>query len=181
VKIKLPYFVTQPFVVVALCGLGIIAWYWPAHIQESWVRMDSIARLLAKVFPPIEAYVSKSSFPAATSAYMALAFLLMPVHFYFSYMELKGGVEESWHAKLWSIQSVGDVYRRLLLVIVVVALAIFALFLNPGYDFNLLPINTSRTALAWGGWLVSGAAPAWCLSWALCNLIVLSKHFSGRN
>lgn len=180
-KYKLPYFVTQPVIVIALCGLGLIAWFWPAQTSETSAWVGEFSKALAKVFPPIEAYASKSSFPAATAVYMTLAFLLFPVHFYFAFKELRTNTEESWHKRLWNVQSLGNVVQRLLLLIVGSVGAAFMLFINPGYDFNLLPLNTSRAALAWGGWLVTGAIPAWCISWVICNLMVLINYFSGRS
>lgn len=182
-KVTLPYFVKRPVVALALCGLAAIAWYSPANIRDAFSWQEPFTKLLATIFPPIAAYASKSAFPAATALYMAFAFLLFPLHFFYALSELRTNNKERWFERLWNIQSMRDMLSRFFLIPIVTLLALFGLFLNPGYDFNLLPLNSSRAALALGGWLIAGAIPAWCLSWVYCNLVVLIKHFlnGGKN
>ena len=43
-------------------------------------------------------------------------------------------------------------------------LAYFGVAINPGYDFNLMPINQSRIALALFGPLFAGGISAVCLA-----------------
>jgi hypothetical protein len=50
------------------------------------------------------------------------------------------------------------------MVLVLAFLAYFAVAINPGYDFNLTPINTSRIALALFGPLFAGGLSAICLA-----------------
>lgn len=174
-KTKLPYFVKSPTVVILLVALALIAFYFPAEAAPGW--LESFAKAIAAIFPPIEAYASKSEFSAATSTYMVFAFLLFPLHLFYSFKELRTNDREVWFDRLWNIRSTKDLVGRLFLIPLAILLAFFTLFVNPGYDFNLLPLNSSRAALAFGGWLVAGAIPAWCLSWSLCNVIAVGKYF----
>jgi hypothetical protein len=107
--------------------------------------------------------------------YMAFTFLLMPLHAWYAYQELSTPNSEPWFKNLWSLDSSWAFVKRACLVLVVSATVLFCLFLNPGYDFNLMPLNSSRLALGLGGWVVAGGVQGTCLAWAYCNLIVLTR------
>lgn len=69
----------------------------------------------------------------------------------------------------------------MLLVILMGVLVYFSLFINTGYDFNLLPLHSSRKALGLGGWLVAGGAQGQLLAWIFCNLLVFRKYFKKKD
>jgi hypothetical protein len=175
VKPKLPYFATKPWIVIALILLGVIASMSPdapvLELFEGFVQFQSF------LFPPIAAYAQQSEFPRVMGTYMAFSYALIPAHFWYSYRHLRDDTGESWHKNLWVINSWLVLFQRLILIVIGIAAVYIGLFLNPGYDFNLLPINTSTTALALGGWLLGGAGQAWCLAWVYVTLTVVLNFF----
>jgi len=177
-KSKLPYFMTEPWIMVSLILLGCIA-SMPAdapflNFFAEFVQFQSL------LFPPVAAYAQKSDFPKVMGLYMAFSFALTPAHFWYALSHLRKDEEESWHKNLWLIDSWAVFVQRLVLAMIGIAVAWIGLFFNPGYDFNLLPINTSATALALGGWILGGAGSAICLAWVVATLIALFRFLEGR-
>lgn len=177
---NLPYFLVKPAVVLPLCG----AFFFALHAPQGWATSAywpaPALAFISALFPPISGYARNSSFPAVTQMYMAFAFLLMPLHAWYAYKELSTPNSAPWFKNLWSLDSTWAFVKRACLVLVVSATVGFCLFINPGYDFNLMPLNSSRLALGLGGWVVAGGIQGSCLAWVFCNLIVLTRFLKRR-
>jgi len=63
---------------------------------------------------------------------MTIAFLLLSLHFFYTYKELMSKNEELWFERLWNIRSSKDMVGKLILVFVVAGLVVFSIFLIPG-------------------------------------------------
>jgi hypothetical protein len=174
-KMKRPYFLVKPAIVLPLGGAFFLA----LHAQQEWATSaywpTSALAFISALFPPISGYAGKSLFPGVTQMYMAFTFLLMPLHAWYTYQELSTLNSEPWFKNLWSLDSTWAFVKRVGLVLVMSAIVLFCLFVNPGYDFNLMPLNSSRLALGLGGWIVAGGLQGAGLAWIYCNLIVFAR------
>jgi hypothetical protein len=112
--------------------LAGLAWYWPSHVKRAVEWQLLFTSALGAIFPPILAYASRSQFPATTAIYMTIAFLLLSLHFFYTYKELMSKNEELWFERLWNIRSSKDMVGKLILVFVVAGLVVFSIFLIPG-------------------------------------------------
>lgn len=170
-----PPFLREPVIAVPLAIATLIALFG----RESWAGSPfwpaTFIRGMESLFPPIAAHAAKSDFPATTSLYMAICFLLLPLHGWHAYRELTKPTDKAWYRNLWSLRSRWSLLGRLAAVLLILVIAMFALFAPVAYDFNLLPYHSSRVALAAAGWLVAGAAQGGMLAWIYCNLVVISR------
>lgn len=174
---KLPYFLSKPLITLPLAGAFLFASQAPTEWATSEYWPASAVVFISALFPTILGYSKNSAFPDIAQMYMSFTFMLMPLHIWFSYKELSISRDEVWFKNLWSLDSNWAFIKRLLLVITICAIVIFTLFFNPGYDFNLMPLNSSRTALGIGGWIVAGGLQGSCIAWVYCNLIVFIRFF----
>lgn len=179
-KNEAPYFLTKPAILLPLFG----AFFFALQAPQSWATSEywptSALAFISAVFPPISGYTKNSAFPEVTQMYMAFTFLLMPLHAWYTYQELSTPNSEPWFKNLWSLASTWAFITRVCLVLVVVATTSFCLFINPGYDFNLMPLNSSRLALGMGGWIVAGGIQGACLAWVYCNLILFTRFLKRK-
>ena len=177
---KLPYFLVKPAVVLPLLAAGAFAVHAPIEWTASPYWPTAVLNIFSYIFPPISGYAGSSKFPEITRMYMSLTFLLMPLQGWYTYLELSTSTNESWFKNLWNIESNWALVKRAALVAAVGAVTYFALLVNPGYDFNLMPLNTSRNALAVGGWIVAGGIQAAGMAWMFCNFLVFIRFFKGN-
>ena len=172
---KLPYFIVERPVALLL-SIGLFFALWASlDIGSSAYWPTSTLAFISAVFPPISGYTQKSVFPDVTQAYMAVSFMLMPLHVWYGYKELSTPSKAPWFKNLWALDSYWAFIQRATLVLLVFVVVLFTLFLNPGYDFNLMPLNTSRLALGLGGWIVAGGIQGVGLAWIYCNLVVFYR------
>jgi hypothetical protein len=177
---KLPYFFVKPAVTLPLLVASVFALHAPIEWASSAYWPDSLISLISYIFPPIAGYAKKSHFPVITQAYMAFTFMLMPLHGWYTYKALSEPTNEPWFKNLWTIDSYWALAKRVCSVILIGAIVWFSIFLNPGYDFNLMPLNTSRNALGVGGWIVAGGGQGHLLAWIFCNLLVIKNFFGSK-
>lgn len=133
--------------------LAAIAFYWPA--DEAWLGLDFRESPWVLSVPSISGYVSQSAFPSAVAAYFVLSAalffptflvaLLSPSFMFGSAGRTARYVERfrRWH----------PVFPCLLAALISTG-AVLVSWIQPGYEFGLLPIHEERWALALGGPLV---------------------------
>jgi hypothetical protein len=180
VVVKLPYFLRFPFALF-VAGLTLIA-FAPgvAEWAETNAVVSGLMSALETVFFPIRGYTLRSNFPQVTRLYFSLFFLLSPVHFLMTLRELENS-QESWALRLRNIQSLLQVGHRLLQIVLALSISMFGYFVNPGYDFNLLPINSSMGALALVGFLFAGGIASQALAYAGCNAKYVFHYLAKRS
>lgn len=105
---------------------------------------------------------------------MSVSWLTSPLHAYFYWKEYKAGTAD-WVVRFndnarWSKKEriKGVVSAFVVCPVVIIFMAFFA----AGHDFNLLPINSSRTALGLAGWVMSGGG---VLYMATFELILIKR------
>lgn len=119
----------------------------PAETFENHPKLAAIVGWLSGLLPTINNYASKSAFPAVTTLYFSFLLPLSPM-FFFAVLRA-GGIDERRRMRerykasprVWAISF-------FLFASVMIPVAVFFLVANPGYDFHLAPINSSRWALA---------------------------------
>ena len=174
-------YLKNPVIALPLAALAAFALYAPEEWVSSATWLSVPFNVMSSIFQPITAYTRNSAFPSITQAYMTFSFALVPLHFWFAYKGLRMPTKEVWHANLWTIKSYGEFAKRVSLVLLMCCAVFVTLFLKTGYDFNLLPINSSRLALALVGWAFAGAIQAWILAWIYCNLLVFSQFLRSKS
>ena len=133
--------------------LVAIALYWPAH--SSPFNLDFTQSLWARMVPSISAYIDKSPFPHATAAYFVFSGLLTIPGFILSclfpltiqgWSSLKRRVAE--YEKYRENR-----FRTWILLPCIVTLGIWIMWIQPGYQYGIIPISSQRWALAFF-WIV---------------------------
>lgn len=139
----------------------------PDNILDLHPYVRFVTEGLKSIFYPIAGYVGKSKFPQVSECYFSFMFIVFPYYFFVVFHAAKknDGLI-NWNPTSWM--------ERIKVFIVGVmltsSLAYFALFINPGYDFNILPVNSSRLALGMSGYALSSPAAAYLLAIACCLL-----------
>ncbi|MGH8616561.1 MAG: hypothetical protein ACREUW_02635 [Burkholderiales bacterium] len=149
----------------------IIALFAPTDIVDRLPRVRQISIPLSQVFPPIEWYIKKSSFPQVTELYFTVMWLLSPLSFYWMGKDL--AIEPKigeWKKTLEERVIVLTIGRILFVLILIPLLLLGGWYFNQGYDFLWLPVNSSRFALATGGYLLAGTGGWWVLQFGVLLL-----------
>jgi hypothetical protein len=130
---------------------ALVAWFAPLDVLDQSAALRSFTDLMGEIFPPVVGYKKSSKFPQVTALYFSLMFLLGPIWLWKGLTKLQYALIRE-DAPMWKRPR----FVRASFVIVVwglvwPGLALFGLFFNPGYDFHVVPINSSRFALGmWG-------------------------------
>lgn len=158
------YFLREPLLRYPILVGLLLALYAPNSVLDDYPFLKPFTQFMGTILPPIQYYAEKSKFPQVTELYFALMWLFAPLHFYFLNQDFHEQRFE-W-ARKWKLKELTPPYRgfkqyahRVFIVLILMpALIIFYLFYNKGYDFNLLPINSSRVMLGLFGFWFAGAA-----------------------
>jgi len=130
---------------------ALVAWFAPLDVLDQSAALRSFTDLMGGIFPTVVGYKKSSKFPQVSALYFSLMFLLGPIWLWKSLTTLRHTLLRA-EARIWTLPR----FVRAPLVIVFsglifVGLALASFFLNPGYDFHVMPINSSRFALGiWG-------------------------------
>lgn len=155
-----------------------IAQFASESILDKYYYLQSITLKLKSIFPPIAGYAAKSKFPQVSELYFSYMWLISPVCFWASVQLVRNNEGlKSWKPKTWGEQINVFIVGVLLFSL----LGYFTFFINPGYDYNLLPINSSRLALGMFGYIFSGSGGAFLLAGAYCfieKLILVNNKLS---
>lgn len=157
------YFVREPLLRYPILGGLLIALFASESILNDIPALKLFTQFMSTIFPPIQYYAAKSKFPQVTELYFAFMWLFAPLHFYFLNADFQSQ-RFRWAMK-WKQREFDQPYRgfwqfahRILFIgVLIPGLIVFFFFYNNGYDFNLLPINSSRIALGLFGFWFAGA------------------------
>lgn len=136
----------NPFILFSHLAGALIAIFAPADILSAVPSLKAFANLVNNIFPVVGNFASRSKFPQISELYFAFMMCFLPAWYLGSLTAIR--ILDADH-RIPDDQSSLSLIARLALLAVMVfgAIATFC-FINPGYDFNLMPINRSRIALA---------------------------------
>ena len=130
---------------------ALVAWFAPLDVLDQSAALRSFTELMGQIFPPVVGYKKSSKFPQVSALYFSLMFLLGPIWFW-KHLSISRHTVRQPSGKIWSLPRP----LRVPLVILLggalfIGLPAFQLFLNPGYDFHVMSISSSRPSLGiWG-------------------------------
>lgn len=185
-KIGPIYFLREPILRYSILAGLLIALYAPENILDQLPVLKPFTQLMSTIFPPIEYYALKSKFPQVSELYFSLMWVFSPLHFYYLNADFRAQRFE-W-ARKWKRIEFDVPYhgfkqyanRIFITVFLMPVLIIVGLFYNKGYDFNLLPINSSRTALGLFGFWFAGAGSFALLLYEYHQLRKLSSEIKSK-
>lgn len=144
------------------------------------------AHWLQDIFPPIQFYSEKSDFYLMSLYYFSMNALFFPYYFLLGFIFSHEHYIVQFDTEYISehITKIKNWLKSIPGWIVLFAAAYFALFINPGMQFEILPVNQKESALVFAGWLLSvsqgGLLLGSFLSLMLMYFLAISKTFSKR-
>jgi hypothetical protein len=140
----------------------VIALFAPFNVLTELPLLRRVVDTVAAIFPVIHNFGTRSSFSEVTELYFTCMILIAPFWWWAAARDryMKASVA-AWHVRLRREKHV--LLRSLALAAISLPVAWFGLFINPGYDFKLLPVNSSRLALAVYG-PIFAHSPFWVLA-----------------
>jgi hypothetical protein len=154
----------HPLIAIPYALSILLALLVPEDAFSKWSWAKAWFDLVAQFVPIVGNYARRSAFPEAAGLYFAIVVVLMAPCILMAAITTRGLFDEQ------AIRSVrvrrGLLYEvpAWLMALLFLFLAYFCVAINPGYDFNLMPINRSRIALALFGPLFAGGISAVCLA-----------------
>lgn len=139
----------------------------PEDVLNRWHSAKAWFEFVASFVPIVANYAHRSPFPQVTGFYFSIVVIPMALCFFWGQFKIPNAVNEErmktfrarmgplYYVFAWSV-AIGMIF-----------LAYVVLVMNPGYDFNLMPINRSRLALAVFGPLFAGGIAGICFASAL--------------
>jgi hypothetical protein len=134
----------------------------PEDVLNRWHGAKVWFEFVASFVPIVANYAHRSPFPQVTGFYFSIVVIPMALCFFWGAFKIPNVVDEE---KKKRIQArIGPLYYVFagFVALGMIFLAYFALAINPGYDFNLMPINRSRVALTLCGPLFAGGLAGIC-------------------
>ncbi len=150
------YLFRRPLAYVPIATGALIALIAPLDVMDRLGWLQPLSDWLRNVFLPMDGYIRRSDFPQVTEVYFLVMVLHSPAHFYYFHQALRS--EHNMDARKMNWQSRSGIGKAsFCAAVLLLALPLpVAFVLNNGFDFALMPINSSRIALAWSGWLFAG-------------------------
>ena len=150
------YLFKRPLAYVPIAVAALIALYAPVDVMDRLAWLKPLPEWLRSVFLPMDGYIRRSAFPQVTELYFLLMVLHSPVHFYYFRQALRSDHNMDARKLNWQSRSgIGRAWVCVAVLLLALPLPV-AFVLNDGLDFTLIPVNTSRIALASLGWLFAG-------------------------
>ena len=135
----------------------------PEDAFSKWSWAKGWFDLVAQLVPIVGNYARRSAFPEVAGVYFSIVILMAPCIF-MAAMTTRGLVNEPAIRSLRVRRGLLYEVPAWLMVLLFLFLTYFCVAINPGYDYNLMPINRSRIALALFGPLFAGGLSAGCLA-----------------
>lgn len=150
------YLFKRPLAYVPITIGALIALTAPLDVMDRLVWLQPLSDWLRSVFLPMNGYIHRSAFPQVTELYFLVMVLHAPVHFYYFHQALRSDHDMDARKMSWQTRSgTGRAWFCAAVLLLALPLPV-AFVLNDGIDLTLIPINSSRIALAWLGWLFAG-------------------------
>ena len=172
----LAYLYRVPVIRYQLLLCALIALFAPINILDNLPSLYKLTSVMKSTFPVIDAYVKKSDFPQITEIYLCISWLSIPLHGYYGFCYMRMTLIK----KKWGIDMRKKWLPFLTLVIVGLISSWIVLFKNTGQTFNLLPINSSRIALATGGWFFGGVGGTLGIAYIFAMLEIIFKQYFSK-
>lgn len=157
-KYRGSYLLYEPVMRYWFMGMVFIALFIPNDILERVSILKVLTDFFSVLFPSIASYSARSDFPQVTAFYMTLSWITSPLHGYYLIKEYRNDLAD-WTVKFKSPDSwpMRERIKGFIFLLIIPLLLYFMAFMAEGHDFNLIPINSSRIALGFCGWLMSGS------------------------
>lgn len=138
---------------------ALIAWFAPDNVLSVWPFLKSLTGPIDTVFPIVGNYASRSQFPEVTELYFAVMSIVAPLWAYRAWQNPRFMFNQQEFEKRVVRNGLPFIiFAWFVVALFFPLLALFGLFVNPGYDFNVMPINRSRLALGFFGPVFSVSA-----------------------
>jgi hypothetical protein len=163
---KRPGLMRQPLIWIPYVLSIPLALLAPDDAFSKWPWAKVWFDLVAQLVPIVGNYAGRSAFPEAAGVYFSIVILAAPCIFVGA-LTTPGLFDEQAFRSVRARRGLLYEVFALLVVLLLLFLAYFGVAINPGYDYNLMPINRSRIALALFGPLFAGGISAVCLAASL--------------
>jgi len=160
-------FARNPIIAIPYLMSCALAFLLPDDALDRWSALKAWAAYIEQYVPILANYAGQSAFPQVTAAYFSIVLAMTPAFFWVA-LTTPGFLVDS--EKLNRRRAEWGLFYELMAwmgVPLLLFLAYFGVAINPGYDFNVMPINRSRIALALFGPLFAGGLTAICAAAAL--------------
>lgn len=160
-------FARNPIIAIPYLMSCALAFLLPDDALDRWSALKAWAAYIEQYVPIVANYAGQSAFPQVTAAYFLIVLAMTPAFFWVA-LTTPGFLVDS--EKVNRLRNKFGVFYQVIAwigVAFLLFLAYFGVAINPGYDFNVMPINRSRIALALFGPLFAGGLTAICGAAAL--------------
>lgn len=168
-------FLRNPIVAIPYSLSIALALLVPDDVFERWHWLQTWVNYVEQYVPIVSNYAKRSAFPQVTAVYFSIVAILITPSFLWSALATPGFIINE--QKFTLLQEKFGVLHSLACWVIALGLmpllAYFCLMVNPGYDFNIMPINRSRNALALFGPLFAGGVAGGCIAASLKMLVKL--------
>jgi hypothetical protein len=149
--IVIPYLLSMPLALLA-----------PEDVFTRWPIVKAWFELVAQYVPIVGRYANRSAFPEVSGLYFSV---VLPIALCFFWATITNPQLVDRDRMARNRARFGIFYDMFAWLVAagLVLLAYFAVAINPGYDFGIMPINRSRMALAFFGPLFAGGLAGICL------------------
>lgn len=163
----------HPAFLIPYCLSVILGLCWPLG-GISLEPLNSTMDWIVRNVPSICAYVEKSQFPEVSKAYFTLTFFvfLPTLWLFLTEKDLLMGRLLGFEGQWLVIQNDKIPAVRVIFALLFLSILLFFLFIQPGYQFGLMPLNNSRSSLAFLGGVVS-----WLAAFAFLGLLKNYLHY----
>ena len=162
-------FLRNPIVAIPYLLSITLALLAPDDVLERWSSLKAWVTYVRQYVPLVSNYAKNSAFPEVTALYFSIVVFVMTPSFLWVSLATPGFVVNE--EKFSRLQERFGIFHSLASWIMALGLmpllAYFCLVVNPGYDFNVMPINRSRIALAAFGPLFAGGVAGGCIAASL--------------
>jgi len=162
-------FLRNPIVVIPYLLSIALALLAPDDVLDRWSLLKAWVTYVEQYVPIVSNYAKRSAFPQVTALYFSIVVLMMTPSFLWGVLATPGFVVNE--DKFSRLQERFGVFHSLISWVIALGLmpllAYFCLMVNPGYDFNIMPINRSKIALALFGPLFAGGVAGGCIAASL--------------
>jgi len=162
-------FARNPTVAIPYALSVAFALFVPDDVLDRWSFLKTWVTYVEQYVPIVSNYAVRSVFPQVTALYFSIVVVVITPSVVWGALATPGFVVDE--GKFAGLQQRFGIFHSLICWVIALGLmpllAYFCLIVNPGYDFNIMPINQYRIALAVFGPLFAGGAAGGCIAASL--------------